>query len=160
MKKCCLLVSVLFLLTGCSSAETFETVADEYVQSVMRQEMTVSVAVEPGTEAIEGASGTIYLCDGYEVTVEVMQSGNLSATLREVTGYTADQLTVIETAAGSMKRYECAFSSAGEGGDLVGRTVILDDGVCHYCVTVAAPADDAQALMPAWNAIFDSITLS
>ena len=159
MKKCCMILLCALLLCGCGAEETFETVSDEYAQSVMKEERSIQLTVEDGATVLKGTTGTMYLCDGYEVTEEVMSSGNLGGTLKTLTGYETDDLTVIETASSDMKRYECAWAAAGEGGDVVGRAVVMDDGVYHYCVTVLAAAEDAPSLLPVWNAILNSITL-
>lgn len=160
MKKIMVIILCAAMLCGCSAAETFETVADEYVQSVMQPQYSFSVSVEDGATVVTGAAGTIYLCDGYEVTVQVLSSGNLDATLQTLTGFKKDGLALIETSDSGMSRFECVWTAAGESGDIVGRAVIFDDGTHHYCVSVIGDAEDAQALLPAWNAIVDSVVFA
>lgn len=160
MKKCCLILVLSLFLCGCGAAETMETVGDDYVQSVMQSAKNILLTVDDEATVFQGETGTIYLCDGYEVTVEILSAGNLNGTFQTLTGFGADELTVIETAASQLSRYECVWSAAGEAGDVVGRAVILDDGLYHYCVTVLADADDAQALKNTWEEIFDSFMLS
>lgn len=148
------------LLTGCTAAETFETVDDVYAEgepAVMRQ---VSLQLPEAAEIISGDAGTIYLCDGFEVTVQTMAAGDLNATMRSLTGFDADELTVVETGLTEAARYECVWTAAGEGGDAVGRAVVLDDGCYHYCVTVMASEDDAGALRQTWQALLDTVQLS
>lgn len=159
MKKVVIIALCALLLCGCSTAETFETVGDEYVQSAIQQQKTVSLTVEEGAVAIHGDTGTIYLCDGYEMTVEICAAGNLSATFEMLTGFGTGDLTVIETSASELTRYECVWASAGEGGDQVGRTVVLDDGVYHYCITFTASAEDAAALQLTWQQILNSVNI-
>lgn len=160
MKKFMLILLCGLILCGCNAAGTFETVDDDLVQPVMQQANTFQVAVEAGAVEVTGEEGTIYLCDGYEVTLQVMLSGNLDATLQKLTGFSSEELTVMETVAEDMRRLECVWSSAGENGDMVGRAVIFDDGIHHYCITVLSDARDAQALRPVWNAIVDSVTFA
>lgn len=155
MKKIVVILLVVLCLMGCT-AETFEKVEDELVQQVMHPQKKVNVLLEDGAVAIRSGENTIYLCDGYEVTVQTMASGNLSATLKELTGFGRDDLVVFQTKADDLDRYECAWAAIGEGGDVAGRAVIYDDGIHHYCITVMADAKDAQALLPAWNEILDS----
>lgn len=148
------------LLTGCTAAETFETVDDVYAEgepAVMRQ---VSLQLPEAAEIISSDAGTIYLCDGFEVTVQTMAAGDLNATMRSLTGFDADELTVVETGLTEAARYECVWTAAGEGGDAVGRAVVLDDGCYHYCVTVMASEDDAGALRQTWQALLDTVQLS
>ena len=160
MRKCLLILILCGLLCGCSARETFETVEDEYVQSAMQPQKDILLEVDGDAVALQGDQGTIYLCDGYEVTVEVLSAGNLDGTVQTLTGFSMDALTVVETAAVDAARYECVWSSAGEEGDMVGRAVILDDGCFHYCVTVLADAGDAYSLQDTWQAIFDSFSIA
>lgn len=160
MKKLLILTACALVLCGCAAQDTFETVGDEYVQSVMQSQRTLALTVEEGATTLQSEAGTVYLCDGYTVTVEVCAAGDLSRTLQNLTGYEAGELTVMTTASSGMSRYECAWACAGEGGDAVGRAVIWDDGAYHYCVSILSAAEDAQALLPAWNAIFDSVSIS
>lgn len=159
MKKVVIIALCGLLLCGCSAAETFETVGDDYVQSAIQQQKTVSLSVEEGAVAIQGNTGTLYLCDGYEMMVEVCPAGNLSGTLEAVTGFGVEKLTVIETAAAELSRYECVWAAAGEGGDQVGRTVVLDDGLYHYCITFTASAEDAPALQLTWQKILETLNI-
>ena len=160
MKKMGFILALALLLCGCAAADTFETVGDEYIQSVMQQEKQVALTVEEGALILQGDTGTMYLCQGYEVTVEVLSAGNLNSTFQSLTGFGVDDLTVVETAAADAARYECVWTAAGEEGDVVGRAVILDDGCYHYCVTVTADADEAASLQETWKAIFDSIVIT
>ena len=73
MKKAVSIALCAVLLCGCSASETFETVDDEYVQSVIQQQKAVSLTLEPGAVAIQADAGTIYLCDGYDLCVEIRQ---------------------------------------------------------------------------------------
>ena len=50
----------------------------------------------------------------YEILVETMASGDLDATLRSLTGYTADRLTVIRTQQNDADRYDFVWTAAGE----------------------------------------------
>lgn len=160
MKKCCLILMAALLLSGCAAAETFETLGDIDMSPVLREERSVLLTVPQEAQILQGDTGTIYLCDGYEVTVEVLSGGDLNGTLQNLTGFGTDDLTVIETAAADVGRYECVWTAAGEGGDVVGRVVVLDDGAYHYCVTVQSGAEDALSLQETWQEIFDSFRLA
>ena len=79
--------------------------------------------------------------------------------LRELTGFDREDLTVIQTAITDASKYECVWTAAGEGGDMVGRAVILDDGNYHYCMTVMAMQEQAAELRDTWKTLIDSFTL-
>ena len=71
-----------------------------------------------------------------------------------------EELTVVKTGTTGNLRYECVWTSAGEGGDAVGRAAVIDDGSYHYCLTVMATEEEAPQLRNTWQALFDSFTLS
>ena len=162
MKKLLVILGIGLLLTGCSSQQTMETVFDVYepVSAQPRQlEMALPEDAALATVADEN-SGKLYFCDDFCILVQTMQAGDLDSTLRQVTGFSKEQLTVIETAAQDAVRYDCAWSSVGEGGDQTCRGVILDDGYYHYAVTVMADAQDAGDLTQAWQELFNSVSLT
>lgn len=162
MKKICAVLVMLLLLNGCGSRETFETIGDDYVQSAAaaRMEILLNIPQEAATPSLKNENAEkIYLCDGYTLTVQTLEAGDLDATIRAVSGYGRDSLVVMETEQGDFTRYDFVWSSAGEGGDQVGRAAVLDDGSYHYAVACMAPEESSGALREAWDAIFDSFWL-
>ena len=157
MKKLCVILGLLLLLTGCSAAETFETIADAYGQQDLPEAKQVQLSIPKDAQPVVGSSGTLYLCDGYEITVQTMLGGNINETLRQLTGFESDDLTVMETAQMGQNRYECVWTAAGEGGDMVGRAVVLDDGCYHYCVTVMGNAENARQLQETFQQILTEV---
>lgn len=161
MKKCVVFLLISVLLTGCGTQETFETVADEIVRSVSAQmrEVVVSLPQEAAAPVSESDSGTLYQCDGYEITLQTLESGDLDATIQSVSGYSRENLTVIETSAGDYKRFDLAWSCAGETGDRIGKAAILDDGNYHYVLCVLADAERVREYEGVWQEMFDTYTL-
>lgn len=157
MKKWMLWMILPLLLTGCKAEETFETIADEQVLSVMATPKQIVVDLPEGAVApvLETEGEQIYLCDGYDILIEVRPSGNLTGTVRDLSGYEKEDLTVMETQWQEVSRYEFVWASAGENGDRLGRAVILDDGQYHYCMSVIrdAQGEDSQIV---WNQVFSS----
>ena len=162
MKKCWVLLALALVLSGCGTQETFETLSDHYAQqaSAVLYEVKVALPEEAAVPAMEAQDGSkLYLCDGYTVTVQTMEAGDLDRTVRNTTGYSKDSLTVMQTQKDGVKRYECVWSAAGEGEDAVGRAVIMDDGACHYVVSVMANYTQAGELSATWKHILDSVEL-
>lgn len=162
MKKCWILLVLTLFLTGCGAQQTFETVSDVQNVSAMAQMQQVELALpkEAATASMENPdAGKIYLCDGYTLTVQTMEAGDLDRTLRQLTGYSREQLTVMETQRSGIARYESVWTAAGEGGDQIGRAVILDDGSYHYAVTVMGDFTTAGDLTPVWQEILGSVKL-
>lgn len=161
MKKLMALVLFAVLLGGCA-VQTFEKVEDENDVTVMIQPATLLLDLpeEAAAPAMQGASGSLYFCGDYDITVEVMPAGNLSNTLKTLTGFSGEELNVMKTERCGVDCYEGAWSAAGEAGDHVGRVLVLDDGNFHYCVSIMAMAEDAGSCTSDWNDILMSVALA
>lgn len=163
MKKCwCVLMVMGLLLSGCGAEETFETVADEQAAQVLAQQRQIYVELpgDAASPAVESDSGRLYLCGDYEICIQTLQGGDADATLRTLTGYGKDGLTVLETQKEGMPCWEFAWASAGETGDMVGRAMVIDDGSYHYCLTVLADADTAEQNRAVWDRMFETFRLA
>ncbi len=161
MKKLCLAAVLVLMLTGCAEPESFETISDLYVEPQLQPAQQTSLLLGQESVNIEQEAGTdrIYLCDDFCVMVQTFSAGDLDATIRSITGYSKENLTVLEHRENGITNYECVWVSAGEGGDQVGRMLILDDGSHHYALSVMAEADMAGELTPVWELLFDSFAI-
>jgi hypothetical protein len=161
LKKCFYLLLISVFLAGCASAPTLETVADEWVQSAAApvRQILVTLPQEAAVPVSESETGQLYQCDGFELALQRLEAGNLDATLRSVTGYGRDALTVIETETGELTRYDLVWSCLGEEGEQVGRACILDDGNYHYVLSVLIPDHRAAELETVVSEIFQSYSL-
>ena len=162
MKKTVLVGLMALLLCGCRAEETFETVSDEWIAPVMAspREVSVSLPGEASVPAVESENGRLYLCEDYEVFIQTLDSGDLNATIRTVSGYEAEELTVMETNLDGISRYEFVWTSAGERGDWLGRGVILDDGDYHYVMTVLRDEGTTENSQVVWSEVFRSFSLA
>ena len=113
MKKLWILLALASLLCGCTSEETLETISDNIVQPVMAQPGEISVRLPDNAVApvLESDSEQVYLSEGYEIIVETVSGGDLSATIQRISGYTPDNLTVMETAQDGAKRYDFVWTT-------------------------------------------------
>ena len=156
-KMIVVLISVL-ILAGCGSTQTLETIADEPVLAASTQQREVKVEL-PDDAAVMTMScdnKTIYLCGGYEICFEVLDAVDLDRTIKQVTGFHEEYLTVLKTGYEGFSKHEMVWSSAGETGDYLGRAVVLDDGDHHYVLSALAPADMVQNLEGQWEEMFAS----
>ncbi len=160
MKILCLLLLPL-LLGGCGTQETFETISDDLVAPVMAQPREISVRLPDNAVApvLESDAQQVYMSEQYEIVIEQLSGGDLNATIQTLSGYGKDQLTVMQTRQGSADRYEFVWVSAGERGDRLGRAVILDDGMYHYCLSVLRDAATVENSQVVWSDVFQSFTL-
>ncbi len=162
MKKFIMFAGIFaLLLTGCATSETFETIADDPVQPVfaIMREISVKLPDEAASPAVESGASRLYQCQDYDISVQILEGGDLSRTIQTLSGYDKDSLTVMQTERDGFDCYEFVWASVGETGDLVGRAMVLDDGSYHYCVALLGEADHAQDNQVFWDEMFDSVTL-
>ena len=158
-----LLLICTAVMCGCGVQETLETIADDVAAFVPTDaaEVQLSFPEEVEVSIMESANGNkLYLCDGYSVTVQTMDGGDISKTLREISGYDTEKLTVMKTVQKGTACYESAWSTVGEKGDQSCRTVILDDGTYHYAVTVMADYAQAGQMRETWEKILNSVWIN
>ena len=153
MKIWVVLLALALCLTGCGSQQTMETVADEWVVPVMAQpkQITVKLPGEAAMPAAESDSGRLYLCQDYEIALQTLDSGDLDATLRSVTGYGREDLTVLETLRSDLPCYEFTWTCAGELGDRIGQGILMDDGNYHYVMTALWDAEKTEQMQLSWS---------
>jgi hypothetical protein len=149
------------MLSGCAAQETMETVSDAMDTPVMAQirEISLELPEEAASPTVESDSERLYLCEDYEITVQILDGGDLNQTVKTLSGYDRDVLTVLSTRKDNLDRYEFVWACAGEQGELVGRAMILDDGCYHYCVSVLGDAAQAMENKVLWDDMFQSFTL-
>ena len=162
MKILVLLIVLALCLAGCSAPKDLETVSDVPDLQVVATPKKLEVAVPEDATActMESGEGSAWLCDGFTLTVQTLEGGDLNRSLQHLTGFTEDQLTVMQTRQDDLKRREFVWCAAGEGGDQMCRGLILDDGSNHYAVCVMADAESAGKLTQTWQKLFDSVTLT
>ena len=156
----CLLIMIALLLCGCGARETMETISDEPVQAVMAspREITVRLPDNAVAPVLEQEAQQVYLSEDYEIVIETMASGDLDATIRSISGFDRQQLTVMETQWDDVSRYEFVWTATGERGHRLGRGVVLDDGTYHYCMSVLRDADAVSQVV--WRDVFASFSLT
>ena len=117
------------------------------------------LAQDPVIPAMESDAGTLYLCGDYDVTVQTMPSGDLSKSVYQVSGFTPEELTLIQTGTGDVEKYEFVWTSATESGHQIGRATLLDDGNYHYILSATVDAELMEEYQEVWNGIFESFEL-
>lgn len=161
MKKVLGLMLCAMLIAGCSVQETFETVSDDLaVSGSVAGQVLVSLPDNAEASTLVAEDGSeLYLCDGYTITIHTMDGGNIDRTLQTLSGFSKDELTVMQTVRDGKNCYECVWTAVGEGEEQICRTVVLDDGAYHYAVTAMAGYTNAGDLRDTWQEIMDSVEL-
>ena len=163
MRKISVLLAAVLLLSGCNKQETMETVGDiDNIEAVSQiQKLELDLPKEAYVPVLQNESGEmIYICEDYTVCVQTLEGGDMDRTLKTLTGFHSDDLTVMKTKADGVKRVSCVWSAAGEGGDYVGRVLVLDDGNYHYAVSVMAEFSKVGDISAKWKELFDSVRLT
>lgn len=161
MKRLIALMMAL-TLTGCASAPVYETVTDEAVVpvSVQPREIRFDLAQEPILPAMESDGGQLYLCGDFDVMVQTFASGDLNDTVYQISGFTPEELTLIQTGTGDVDKYEFVWTAATDGGQQIGRATVLDDGSYHYALSATVDAELIGEYQEIWNGIFESFELA
>jgi hypothetical protein len=160
VKKLWIIGALALLLCGCGAQETFETVEDVWAAPTQpaMQHILLDLPADANAPALQSDTGDkLYLCDGFSVTVHVLQAGDMEKTLRTVTGYEKEDL---QTALSAGDRFHCVWTAAGEGQTQVGKTTVIDDGNYHYALTVMMPETAAGELQQQVQQIFNSFRLT
>ena len=162
MKKFWIMAMAAVLLCGCArQAETAETVADLWEAPALAapREIRLELPGEALECAMESDTGRLYLGSSYDVEVQTLSGGDLDATIRSLTGFSRDEITLMQTRTEYPQRWEFAWACAGERGERIGRGVIIDDGTYHYCLCALQDADvtDCQIV---WSEVCNSFALS
>ncbi len=162
MRRLWVLLPLVILLGGCGTEETFETIADDLAQPVMAQRRAIAVELPEDAVApvLESGQEQVYLCADYEIMMETLSAGDVGATVRHISGYDRENLTVLKTRQDDAVRYDFVWVSAGEEGDRLGRAVILDDGQYHYCMSVLRNAEPETSSQIVWSQVFSSFRLA
>lgn len=161
MKKVLCVLIFSLVLCGCGAQETYETIADIQVVPAMATPREISVRLPEDAVApvLDGEGEQVYLCDDYEILVEILPSGDLRETIKVLSGYDREDLTVMETFLNGVSRYDFVWACAGEEEDRIGRAVILEDGDYHYCLTVLRDASTTEGSQIVWEDVFSSFAL-
>lgn len=162
MKKWIFLLLLPVFLTGCGVEETLETVMDVWSvpEAPPARQIRIDLPGETSVNTLQSDSGQLYICDGYEISVETMDAGDLEKTIQSLSGRKPEELTVMETERDGVRRYEFVWAAAGEQGDRLGRSVILDDGNYHYTLTILRDAGLEKNSQIIWNDVFRSFSLA
>lgn len=162
MKKLFWIILPLLLLAGCTAGETMETLGDTPMEAepAAQRQILVELPEEAAVPAAQSDNGRIYLCKDYEIVIQTLPGGDLEETIRNLSGYDPDSLTIMKTRAEGADRYDFVWASAGESGEQLGRAVILDDGNYHYTMTVLKDAAATRKTQVVWRTVFESFSLA
>lgn len=162
MKKLWILLLPALMLIGCAAQETFETVEDVLPAepAAAYQQFVMSIPEEAAAPTFQDDNGgAIYVCQGYTISRQTFESGDLEKTVKALTGKSTEELQIIKTAQETYDRYDFVWTSVGEEGLQLGRACILDDGNYHYTLSTLAGEQEAGNLQKTFSDMYDSCRL-
>ena len=162
MKRLWVLGILCLLLCGCGAEQTFETVGDtlEEPAAAIRREVHVDLPGEAVAPAMESDTSRYYICGDYEISMETFPSGDIKNTIKTISGFEPNDLTVVETNEDGVSRYDFVWAAEGEKGERLGRASVLDDGHYHYTLSVLRDAEKTEKTQVVWRTVFESFRLS
>lgn len=162
MRKVWILLLLVLFLTGCGTQETFEILEDEIpaLEVHTPQQFFVSLPEEAATPTFQDDTGSeLYVCEGYTVSKQIVEGGDMEKTVRTLTGKGQEELQILKTMTDTWNRYDFVWTSAGEEGLQLGRACILDDGNYHYILSTLAEENRAGQLREAFSDMYESCKL-
>ena len=148
MKKAVFLTCALaLLLGGCAAAEpAWETVDDtvvldagSYLDSAYT--MLFDVPADAREDALAAAAGrTVYTnaAGDYEIVGQTLLCADADTAVRRLSGFSPEELDVIETTRFGLPEYRFAWYTSGDEGGSLCRADVLLDGTYCYALTFSA----------------------
>ena len=143
MKTICLAVLCL-LLTGCS-VPVWETVDDiqpaEQVRVWQEEAYTLQFGVPEGTSLVAQENGyALYSTDNGELEIETRTflTTGVETAVETLSGFSSDQLTILQTTRFGMPEYQVAGVSQTDPGARLYRADLVLDGSCCYAVVASS----------------------
>lgn len=156
-----MLLLVFIMFGGCQKGEDLEVIADDWKETLVQEPAHVQFNVpdDVSLEVMSGNDWKVYQGDYYQILVQHYPSGDLDRTLKDICGYTKEDLTVIEITGEDIDKYLFGWSAVSEEGELVGRCAVLDDGRFHYCLSVLVNAEKSGELRGIIDSVFASYSI-
>ena len=151
------------LLCGCAAeTTTWETVDDTIVEASAPAEepyiITFGVPEGVGIEPIHEGNRNLYLHEdgAYEILSDVVTAPNADDAIRQVSGFDAGDLDVVETTRFGLPEYRFAWTSASDEGTYVSQAAVVEDGSYYYVLVFSAREEVGNAYDNCAEAVFDS----
>lgn len=154
------------LLTGCRAEPQWEYVTDEPIEVVQVLQEPYKLTYAVPEDAVLGVfssdeTGKVYFQrDGdYEITSRTLQADSAESVIRQVSGFDAGELVVLELSRGTVPEYRFAWSSQTEYGSVVSQASVLEDGGYYYALVFSVKEDCKLDYEDCAKAVFASLGL-
>ncbi len=164
LKKWCWAVLLGLLLTGCQAQPAWETVDDEMTAEVIQvtqppYRMTFGVPDEAVLEAFASDEyrQVYFQEDGdYEIVSEAMTAGSIEDVVKEISGFSMDEMTVMKTERGALPEYQFTWYSNSDNGGVISRASVLGDGNYYYTLVFSVQEDCGKEYEKTAKEVFSS----
>ena len=146
MKKLWIMAMAAVLLCGCArQVETAETVADLWEAPALAapREIRLELPGEALECAMESDTGRLYLGSSYDVEVQTLSGGDLDATIRSLTGFSREEITLMQTRTEYPQRWEFAWGSL-----LTTEPITTASALCRMPTSPTAKSYGARSAIP------------
>ena len=166
MRKAGLALAMALLLTGCG-AKTVEPA--EYVEDGISETPSEPYAIVFGVpqDAVQTTFGEESSFEVYEasngdymITTEVMEATTVEEAIESISGFPADQLTVLKLQRFPMPEYHFAWSSSGEEGETVSRAALIAAEDYYYVMTMTERAGLGETYKETSDYVFSTFGLT
>ena len=138
-----ILISCLFLLTGCAAQPVWETVEDNVELVTQQANYDVLLPMPEQAEVIGTHNGdTLYQMGSMEVLTTMFYAADYQSAVKHLSGFEAENLNILQTSRFDMPEYQFVWCSQSEEGGMVYRADLLMDGMSCYAVVCGAPETD------------------
>ena len=148
---------------GCAAdTVTWETVDDEIVAASGPAEepyvITFGVPEGVSLDPISQGNRSLYVQkDGdYEILSDVVTAPNADRAIEQVSGFSAEDLDVLETTRFGLPAYRFAWVSASDEGTYVSQAAVVEDGSYYYALVFSAREEVGDAYADCAEAVFAS----
>ena len=154
MKKIACLLLIVLLLSGCSRP-AWETVEDEMPEVPAAQWLdetyTIEIGVPADTELLESKEDwKVYSTQNGEFEVETRKflASGLGDAVKTLTGYSQEQLTIMETSRFDLPEYQFVWVTQTQQGSRLCRADLVMDGADCYAVVCSTLEQVGTAYEP------------
>ncbi len=157
--KWLVVICCLILLTGCGAQPVWETVEDGIPEELPVLH-TYEIALDLPLTYLGGSGENILYQSGTaEVETVSFYAADLDAAVRQLSGFSPEQLNMVKTVRDDLPEYQFAwFSQTEEGGRLFRADLVMDGTAC-YAVVCSAP-ETSEDFHAQARAVFSAFTLS
>ncbi len=164
MKVILVVGMLLIFLTGCGvQTAQWETIGDftPEMDSILASELYGITTALPETAITDSSENRrCYELNDLQIEVSTFFASDAETAIKNLSGFSMDKLTVLQTERFSMPEYQFAwFSQTEEGGRLCRADLVMDGMVC-YSIVCSAAEDAGDTVWEEATQVFSSFGLS